>query len=97
MKFSAKAESEIKYALKIICVSIFHKSRQGFISLKKELCLKCFFLCLQVNLATTKFKCYSALGRVIFSLRESVIETLGFSVILFANKLAKRITLCEAQ
>ena len=36
-------------------------------------------------------------GRVIFSLRESVIETFSFSDILFANKLAKRITLCDAQ
>ena len=36
-------------------------------------------------------------GRVIFSLRESVIETLSFSYILFADKLAKQITLCEAQ
>ena len=36
-------------------------------------------------------------GRVIFSLCESVIETLSFSYILFANKLAKQITLCKAQ
>ena len=36
-------------------------------------------------------------GRVLFSLRESVIETYGFSDILFADKLAKRITLCAAQ
>ena len=37
------------------------------------------------------------IGRVIFSLRESDIETNGFSDIIFAYKLAKRITLCEAQ
>ena len=36
-------------------------------------------------------------GRVIFSLRESVIETVSFSYILFADKLAKQITLCKAQ
>ena len=36
-------------------------------------------------------------GRVMFSLRESDIETNGFSDIIFAYKLAKRITLCEAQ
>ena len=36
-------------------------------------------------------------GRVMFSLRESDIETYGFSDIIFAYKLAKRITLCEAQ
>ena len=37
-------------------------------------------------------------GRVILlSPDNSVIESCGFSVILFALKLAKRITLCEAQ
>ena len=45
----------------------------------------------------TMFSDILPVGRVIFSHSESDIETYGFSDILFANKLAKRITLCEAQ
>ena len=49
-----------------------------------------------------KLKCFSSVippyGRVILlSFDNSVIESCGFSVILFALKLAKRITLCETQ